>query len=377
MNEEQTKLVVTHIVSGDLWAGAEAQVFNLFRALRASRHVELTAVLFNHGILFDRLTELGISVSLANEKELGPAGIVRKIADHCKRHRSQIVHTHGFKENLLGIMGKELARVPYSIRTVHGNPETRFSLRSSHKWLVRRLDLMIGRWRQQAVIAVSSQLEEALEPLFPGKVHKIFNFVDVNEIRELWSCSNGPIHDPIRIGIVGRLVQVKRVDLFIETIALLNGQGVNSTGVIVGSGPMESQLKEVSRDLGIENKIEFAGFTDPALKEIRKLDLLLMPSDHEGLPMTLLEAMALGIPVVAHDVGGIPEVLEYGALGILVTDHSPQGYADAVKQCLDSSPTESDQRVARGLGRLLERFDINSNGNDYLKIYTSLSGNAT
>lgn len=377
MNEEQTQLVVTHIVSGDLWAGAEAQVFNLFRALKGSGHVELTAVLFNNGVLFEKLTELGISVSLANEKELGPAGIVRKIADHCKRHRSQIVHTHGFKENLLGIMGKELARVPYSMRTVHGNPETSFTLQSSHKWLVRHLDLLIGRWRQQAVIAVSSQLEETLKPLFPGKVHKIFNFVDVSEIREQWPRSRRPEHEPLRIGIVGRLVQVKRVDLFIETIALLNEGGVNTSGVIVGSGPLENHLRELAHSLKIANNIEFTGFTDPALKEIRNLDLLLMPSDHEGLPMTLLEAMALGIPVVAHDVGGIPEVLEGETLGLLVRNHSPKGYADAVKECLYISQTDSDQRRARGLGRLLDRFDINSNSNDYLNIYTSFSGNAT
>jgi len=239
------------------------------------------------------------------------------------------------------------------------------------------LDILLGRYRQHAVIAVSSQLEQTLSPLFPGKVHKVFNFVDVHEIRERWSRPGRHTQQKVRIGIVGRLVRVKRVDLFIETIALLNKQGVNSTGVIVGSGPLKGQLTRLSKNLEIENKIEFAGFINPALEEIRNLDLLMMPSDHEGLPMTLLEAMALGVPVVAHNVGGIPELLDNGTLGYLVTDHNPQGYADAVKQCLDASPTDCDQRVARGLERLLDRFDINSNGKHYLNIYTSLSGTAT
>ncbi|MEP1251483.1 glycosyltransferase [Marinobacter sp.] len=138
MTEGNSKLVVTHIVSGDLWAGAEVQVYNLCRALKASDQITPTAVVFNDGILHDKLKELGMPVSLADESKLGPWAIARSISAHCKEQESEIVHTHGPKENVLGILGKELARAPRSIRTVHGNPETRLSLKRPHKWFANR-----------------------------------------------------------------------------------------------------------------------------------------------------------------------------------------------------------------------------------------------
>lgn len=166
MTADNPKLVVTHVISGDLWAGAEVQVYNLCRALQASDEVAPTVVTFNEGILYNKLSELGIPVSLADETKLGPLAIARSIAAHCREQGTKIVHTHGFKENVLGILGKELARVQISVRTVHGNPETAFSLKHPHKWLVQKLDTFLGHTRQHAVIAVSTQLEETLKRMF-------------------------------------------------------------------------------------------------------------------------------------------------------------------------------------------------------------------
>jgi glycosyltransferase involved in cell wall biosynthesis len=370
MTSGNTELVVTHVVSGDLWAGAETQVYNLCKALKASGQVAPTAVVFNEGILLNMLKGLEIPVTLANEKSLGPLAIARLIATHCRDHGSRIVHTHGFKENVLGVIGKELAGVPRSIRTVHGNPETTFSPRQPHKWLISRLDILLGRFRQQAVIAVSTQLEGKLENLFPGKVHKIFNFVDVDDIRKQWPVLKKKAGAEPRIGIVGRLVPVKRVDLFIRTIALLNQQGFTCIGIIIGSGPLEKNLRQLSEDLKISHRIDFKGFVNPSLAELRKLDVLLMTSDHEGLPMTLLEALALEIPVVAHQVGGIPEVLEDGKSGWLVGTHSEHGYASVASGLLrPDRDNDIRKRVVSGLRHVNRYFGRPANTAQYLALY--------
>ncbi len=374
MTAGNSKLIVTHVISGDLWAGAEVQVYNLCRALKASGQITPTAVVFNNGILSEKLRELGISVSIADETTLGPLAIARSIAAHCKSQGTNIVHTHGFKENVLGILGKDMARVPRSVRTVHGNPETKLSFTKPHKWLISKLDIILGRLRQQAVIAVSTQLEATLKKLFPGKVYKIFNFVDIDDIRDQWLCSQESGGFPPRIGIVGRLVPVKRVDLFIQTIALLNRQGFECTGKIIGSGPLEFQLKKLTDELNISDRVEFTGFVSPALKELRKLDALLMTSDHEGLPMTLLEAMSLGVNVIAHNVGGIPEVLDYGRAGMLITDHTPEGYAQGVRSFFESQDFKS-VRNARHLHEvLLKKFNVTENCQRYISIYQKLIG---
>jgi L-malate glycosyltransferase len=368
MRQGESRRVVSHVVSGDLWAGAEVQVYNLCRALQATDQVAPTAVVFNAGILYDKLRELGIPVTLADETKLGPIAIASTIASHCREHKTGIVHTHGFKENVLGILGKELARVPVSVRTVHGNPETAFTLRRPHKWLVQKLDVLLGRLRQQAVIAVSTQLEETLERLFPGKVHKIYNFIDVNNIRRQWNRKIETHDETPRIGIVGRLVPVKRVDFFIKTLALLDQKGVPYQGVIIGSGPLELELRQLAVDLGIEEKIDFKGFVSPALSEIRNLDVLLMTSDHEGLPITILEALTLKVPVIAHNIGGIPEVLDGGRCGWLVDCHSPEGYANALTSVL-SSKEEKNMKTAAGLINVRKYFASDVSIQKYEHVY--------
>ncbi|MDK8464271.1 glycosyltransferase [Marinobacter sp. SS13-12] len=371
MTEEPSTppITITHIISGDLWAGAEVQVYNLCQALSTRMEVAVTAVIFNPGILHDKLVKLGIPVTLADEASTGTLSIAKAIATHCKMQGTDIVHTHGFKENVLGVLGKELARVRYSVRTVHGNPEHGFSFKKPHKWLTSRLDIWLGRLRQQAVIAVSTQLEQSLQSTFPGKVFKIFNFVNVEEIQQTWRLeSNRNKNQEALLGIVGRLVPVKRVDLFIRMIASLNEEGYPCRGAIIGNGPLEEDLKKLALELRVGDRISFKGFVNPAMKEMRKLDALIMPSDHEGLPMTLLEAAALGIPVVAHNVGGIPEVLEDWKRGALVHEQNPSAYSDNVLSVL-SRQTQTGDNPPPDFER---KFSSRENSKKYVDLYTKI-----
>jgi len=365
---------ITQIISGDLWAGAEAQVYNLCTALNASEEVRVTTVVFNNGILHDKLIDLGIPVTLADEESSGPLTIARAISHHCRTHHTDLIHTHGLKENVLGIMAKELARVPYSVRTVHGNPETRLSWNKPHKWLVNQLDVWLGRTRQQAVIAVSSQLEHKLLPLFPRKVHKIFNFINVDELRKGWLPKPERTSPEVKLGIVGRLVPVKRVDLFIRIIRLLSEEGVNCKGLIMGEGPLEAELKSLADDLRVTDRLNFTGFLNPAAKEMRNLDALLMTSDHEGLPMTLLEAMALEIPIIAHNTGGIPEILHNGQAGFLTDVNQPKSYIPLIIKLLNQS--DSERKVMYKFAKdALANFDYRKNTEEYIRLYQDIIGN--
>ncbi|MBZ2167861.1 glycosyltransferase family 4 protein [Marinobacter sp. F4216] len=360
---------MTQIVSGDLWAGAEVQVFNLCKALLATNTVEVTAVVLNEGVLCKKLRNLGIHVDLADETNLSALQMISAIRKHCEQHNTRVLHTHGFKENVLGIAAKKLARVPRSIRTVHGNPENQITPAQPLKWLVQNIDHLLGRTMQQAVIAVSSQLEETLTPMFPGKVHKIFNFIDIDTIREQGAVEHTSAHQEPKVGLVGRLVPVKRVDIFLQMIRQLNQRGIRCKGIVIGSGPLEPELKKMASNLGITNHIEFRGFVEPVYRALKDLDVLVMPSDHEGLPMVLLEALALEIPIVAHRVGGIPEVLADGHCGWLVEDHSPRGYAAAVTEVLNNE-SERTTKLDAGLARAHRLFGAEAN----VKLYEELYG---
>jgi glycosyltransferase involved in cell wall biosynthesis len=156
----------------------------------------------------------------------------------------------------------------------------------------------------------------------------------------------------------------------------LNQQGFSCVGIIIGSGPLEGTLQQLAADLNISNKIEFKGFVNPAIEELRKLDMLLMTSDHEGLPMTLLEALALEVPVVAHRVGGIPEVLEQGNSGWLVSEHSEQGYASVIVGVFHSKIAAMTKTKA-GLLHVNRLFGVTKNCEQYFGLYKQLKSMQT
>lgn len=363
-------LVVTHVVSGDIWAGAEAQVCQLVRALQANQTVSPTAVVFNDGALMQKLKAAGIPVTLADESVESPLGIIRGICRHLRQHQTDIVHTHGFKENVLGTIAQKLCRVPKSLRTAHGNPESEKSWRNPGRRLTGLMDRLTAQYGQDAVVAVSSQLERDLSRVYPGKTIRILNFIEIPAV-PAEPATREDNDGVIKIGLVGRLVPVKRADLFIDTIGLLAEQLSGTVkGIVIGDGPLMERLKQYTDEKGLSERIEFKGFVANPAQELEQLDLLIMPSDHEGIPMVLLESILAGLPIVAHNVGGIPEILDQGRCGLLVDDHSARGYADKAALLLNDTGLMT-QLTASARAHLFKEFNKDKNALKYEALYQS------
>jgi glycosyltransferase involved in cell wall biosynthesis len=346
--------------------------------LQANKTVFPTAVVFNDGALLQKLEAAGIPVTLTDESVESPISMIRDLCRHFKEHQTAIVHTHGFKENVLGTLAQKISRVPRSVRTAHGNPESEKSWRHPKRKLTSLLDQLTARFGQDAVVAVSSQLERDLSRVYPAKTVKILNFIEIPETTEdgatldKSAATHEAVGNIIRIGLAGRLVPVKRADLFIDTIQLLNEQvPVPVRGVIIGDGPLMEDLKKYSEQKGLSDLIEFKGFVTHPAQELEQLDLLIMPSDHEGIPMVLLESLLAGLPIVAHNVGGIPEILDEGRCGMLVDDHSPEGYANKAAQLLNN-PGLIGQFKAAGRAHLLQEFNKDKNALKYEALYKAI-----
>lgn len=370
------KLVVTHIVSGDIWAGAEAQAFQLISGLQANGVIKPTAVVFNPGVLFDKLEALGIDVTLANESALSPLGQIKAICKHLREHSTDILHTHGFKENVLGTAARYLTGVKRSVLTVHGSPESQSTWRAPRKKLTHLLNSVMTGFCQDAVVAVSQHLKTVLEPRYPNKTVVIRNFIDTDEI--LTAPPEQPddlrqLDTPYRITLVGRCVPVKRIDLFIDTIASLrNDHKLEVEGSICGDGPLLETMKQYANTKDVAKFIHFRGFVQDMEPEWASIDALVMPSDHEGLPMTLLEALLRKVPVVAHNAGGIPEVLDFGNSGVLVDNHSATGYADKLAQLI-KQPEMARQLAANGQNHVKREFSKRENVRKYEALYRAIS----
>ncbi len=332
-------LRVMHIISGDLWAGAESQAFTLLKHLNAS--TILHVIVMNEGELYRRIHSLRIPVTLIPESELNSFKILLRLTSSIQAFRPDILHTHRQKENILGNIANVLAAFPFrkrapSVRTAHGAPE--FSPVGKQKIQVW-LDNLTGKYLQQAVISVSTDLAEKLKSIFPAKKIRIIqNGVDSAALKIGLESAEFRRQSPdhIHIGIIGRIEPVKRIDIFIGMADLLIKSSETAQVLhfhIIGDGSLRPEMEMNVNDLHLNENIHFLGHREDIASCIDSLDAVIMCSDHEGTPMTALETMALGTPLIAHKVGGLVEILrDYPQL--LVTKHSSDGYAEALKKLL-------------------------------------------
>jgi glycosyltransferase involved in cell wall biosynthesis len=163
-----------------------------------------------------------------------------------------------------------------------------------------------------------------------------------------------PVQTPRRVVTVGRLVSWKRVDQIIEATARCDEAGL----VIVGDGPERAHLEELVRTLSLADRVYFAGQRSKAetLSLMAACDLFVLNSTYEGFPHVVLEAMHLGLPVVATAIGGTPEVVQDGKNGLLISPMAQAALSDTLVQLM-SSPLEQ-QRLAGGAKHTAERFRL-------------------
>jgi glycosyltransferase involved in cell wall biosynthesis len=365
-------LSVTHIASGDLWAGAEVQLYMLARAQhQLGNHV--TVVLLNPGALAERLEREGITVHVLPETSLSTPAIFIAMRRLLQRIKPDIVHTHRHKENILGGLAAWLNDIP-SLRTVHGAPETHYGRQRPGQRIMRFLDHWTGRYLQQRIVAVTHDLTGKLGKEFPrAQLTTIENGIDPEAFT---SFAAGETFSPgfaaarRRIGIVGRLVPVKRIDLFIATARLLTEdpelQDIHF--FVLGDGPLHATL--AGQAMPLRDRLTFLGTIERIHPYIAAMDALLMCSDHEGLPITALEAMSLNCPLVAHQVGGLIDLLDRGRCGWPVTEQSPEAYAAAIRSVLGDSHQRTAV-LARAKERVSTRHTAKLCAERYLAAYHS------
>jgi glycosyltransferase involved in cell wall biosynthesis len=364
---------VMHIASGDLWAGAEVMLYNLARAQAASGAMEVSAVVLNEGRLAQSLAAAGVATVILPETEMGFAGLAAAVRSQIRRRAPDIIHTHRFKEDLLGALGAVGRRI-VCVRTVHGRDEAAtaaFKFRIGRAAHARAIDMKFAM-----TIAVSRSLQAELAQRFGSeRVGFIPNGIDL-EGSAVGKCGRALEGRPIRIGIIGRLVPVKRLDLFLRMARLLLTMAPGAFRFeIHGDGPERNALATLSRDLGVERFVTFHGFTENARRAMQDLDLLYVTSDSEGLPMVVLEAMASGLHVVARSVGELPEVLDGGRCGTLVGSHNPEAYAEPAMAFLSDRSAFLDK--ARAAQRRVEtHYSASACAREYLRAYSQVLAQA-
>ncbi len=220
--ETEHMIRVLHIASGDLWAGAEVQLYFLAKALAAQHGIHQHVIVLNPGTLEQKLTGIEIPVTVLDESRSSAFALIRAIHTTIRSFDADIVHTHRRKENILGTLSSLVRKKTISIRTVHGSPEhssTRLQLRQR---LINLTDYLVARLFQKSIVAVSSELRDSLQLSYGSKVCFIPNGIDDIKMPPILDKSSyrQSRRGRVVVAFAGRLVPVKRIDLFIEIARL-------------------------------------------------------------------------------------------------------------------------------------------------------------
>jgi glycosyltransferase involved in cell wall biosynthesis len=339
--ESRKKIRVCHIAHGDLWAGAEVQLAALLEGLAHDSMWELSAIVLNDGRLVQEIEKIGIPVTVVSEKRHNDLTLFMKIVTQLRRQRPAILHTHKYKDNILGVGAAAAAGVSTVVRVVHGMTEPFSGIAYAKMWCYELVDRLFTSTKVSKVIAVSSDIEVSLRKLYGVckvvQIHNGINLEKVRVTRDRESVRNGfgirP--DDYVIGTVGRLTPVKGHEILLRAAGSLVNKIPNIKLLIVGDGPLMPALKQLTDELDMAKKVILAGQRYDVYDLVNCMDVFVLPSIHEGIPMSLLEAMALRRVVVASRVGGIPEVIDHGVNGILV----PPGNVTELKQGLERLAT--------------------------------------
>ncbi len=300
------------------------------------------------------LEKEGICVKLIKFKSRWDIAGIFKLASLMRAERIKIVHTHMYASSIAGMAAARLAGIPGKVVNMH----------SLHEWHSRRRILIAAKLFGYAdkIITVSNAIGCDLARrlrLPPDKIITIHNGVDLARFEPksavcIGKETLGIKKNELVIGAVGRLVAFKGFKYLLRAFHTVSARRSDTKLVIVGGGELKDKLMQEAQLLGIADKVIFAGRQEDVIPYLSSFDLMVMPSITEGLPNALLEAMAMGKPVVASNVGGIPEVIEDKVSGFLAPSKDSQELALAVETLL--ADKELRLNVGQAGRRRVEKF---------------------
>lgn len=369
-------LKVMLLIAADTVTGPVKGVFQLIENLNPGV-VEICLYDFRYNdegetLFLQAARERGISVCFLEQKNRSYLYLIRQVILEIRKKNLDVIQTHGYKPTFLGFFARFLVPVKW-ICFMHGTTHENIKVK-----FYNLVDNILQLAAHRTVLVSMAQRNKVFGGHNSRRVQVLHNAVDLARpmamdtglprVRD----SAGMPGDSRFIVAIGRFSPEKGLDVLLEAFALLVGQIADVHLVLVGDGQEKQALQEQTSRLGLTQKVHFAGFSETPGNYVAEADVVALPSRSEGIPNVVLEAMAMGKPVVATTVGGVPEIIEDGVSGRLVPPEQPVLLARGLADVLTDQVLY--QRLAvEGKRRVQEFFSIEARVGRLEDLYRQVS----
>ncbi len=315
---------------------------------------------------------LGIPVTPWRSSMTSQFSAFRSLIRSVSRSGFEVLHSHGYKFNILSATLRRSAMPIATVATLHGYvAQNRLSkirvYETLDRLLLKRLDM---------VVTVNRQLGEVIGRYVesPDRIQHIPNCIGTDDsTANLHSSTHKSIREfterhRFNVCFVGRLSPEKCVEHLLEAFKTVVARNPGAGLCIAGDGRLADPLRARASELGLADEVLFCGYVEHMHSLLPHFDCIVLPSKTEGLPIVLLEAMQAGVPIVASEVGGIPELLDGGKAGLLFPPGDVDRLADSIASLVDDQQTAS--RLAENARLRFDRhYSSESMADAYNRVY--------
>jgi len=346
--------------------------YHLLKGLREYDELTLSAILLNEGRLAEEIRNLGIEVHVVDESKTSLFHILLGIRQILSKRPPDVIHSHRYKENILAYLISKSIHDAKLIGTQHGMPEVHGEKSSLRQQFITKWNFFVlSRCFHQAV-AVSRDMQNAFVKQYgfdKMKVSVIHNGIEVPEIstKRYNVC-------PFVIGSSGRLFPVKDYPFMVKIAKAIREKTSRVSFNLAGDGPERPKLHALIQQYRLNGTFVLKGHLKDMSAFYQGLDLYLNTSIHEGIPMSVLEAMAHGLPVIAPKVGGFAEIVDNGVDGYLLSERDPRDFAE---KCLILHENKEmwQQMSQAARQKVVREFSMENMARKYYNLYLKVTNN--
>ncbi len=369
------KVTVAHIRDSGGIFGAERVILTIMKNIDKKYEVILICLRSPDGksdILKEKAEEIGVKVFSVDVNSKMDFSSIKIIRDILKNHQVKILHSHDFKANLYGLMASNnlgLNRILTAGGTTRDSMVKRIYVYLDETFTYRFYDY---------IVAVSSEIYEKLlkKNIKTGRVLIIENGIDKSLYEH--GANKSHINNPFPIdntnkvfAVIGRLFPDKAHCHFIDAFFDIKKVYPTSIALIIGEGPSEEEIRKRIIDLKLEDSVFLCGVRKDMMYVYRSIDYLVIPSLTEGLPYVLLEAMLFKVPVLATNVGGIPNIVINGVTGYLVPPGDVQSLKNGMEKMLNDQE-KTREMSEEGYKLVNEKYSARRMAEDYGRLYDKM-----